>query len=494
MRMPIPAAPLLSVLARSRCVGLTGLLMLSGIVMTSACNREVSAAKKAPGGPVEVGVITVQPSAVTLTTELPGRTSAFRVAEVRARVNGIVQRRLFTEGSDVKEGQDLFEIDAAPYRATVASAKAALARAEATRTVARQQTVRVDELVAANTVSKEEQERTNATQATAEADVAAARATMTSAKINLEYTRVTAPITGRIGRSAVTEGAYVQQSTATLLATIQQLDRVYVDLTQSTTEVLRLRRAMEAATLQSPGSETKVTLILEDGTVYSEPGTLQFSDVTVGTTTGSITLRAVFPNPRQELLPGMFVRARMEEGVSPQALLVPQRAVTRDAKGQATALIVNAEHKVERRILVTDRVVGDSWLITEGLAPGEQVIVEGLQKVRPGADVVAVPATAEPAAASAANGQAGPAAAGAAIPAANQGGPAAATAAAGTAGAAPAAAAGAAPAAAAGAAPAGAAGAAPAGAASAPAASASAAPSAAPAPAAAPATSQPASR
>jgi len=384
---------IMSFLARVRGVALAGLLAL---VSVAACDREVSAAKQGPGGPVEVGVITVAPSTVTLTTELPGRTAAYRVAEVRARVNGIVQKRLFTEGSEVTAGQPLFEIDAAPYRATLAGSRAALTRAEATRTAARQQAARIDALVAANTASQEEQERIVASLATAEADVAAARATMTGAKLNLEYTKVTAPIAGRIGRSAVTEGAYVQATAATLLATVQQLDMVYVDLTQSTAELLRLRRALEAATVQAPGSETKVLLLLEDGSVYAEPGTLQFSDINVDTGTGSISLRAVFPNPRQELLPGMFVRARLNEGVQANALLVPQRAVTRDPKGQATVLVVNAEHKVERRVLVTDRVVGNSWLVTQGLAPGDQVIVEGLQKVRPGADVIATPA-AEPA-------------------------------------------------------------------------------------------------
>lgn len=379
-----------SVLARPPGVVLAGLLALGALI--PSCGREVSAAKKGPGGPVEVGVMIVAPSTVTLTTELPGRTSAVRVAEVRARVNGIVQKRLFTEGADVKQGQALFEIDPAPYRATLAGSRAALARAEATRTAARQTAERTQALVLASTASREELERVTAALATAEADVESARATMTQARLNVEYTRVTAPISGRIGRSSVTEGAYVQQATATLLATIQQLDPVYVDLTQSTAEVLRLRRAMEAAVLQAPGAETKVTLLLEDGRAYAEPGTLQFSDVTVDTGTGSISLRAMFPNPRQELLPGMFVRARLDEGINLGALLVPQRAVTRDPKGQATALVVNAEHKVERRILVTDRVVGNAWLVSQGLAAGDQVILDGLQKVRPGADVIAVPA------------------------------------------------------------------------------------------------------
>lgn len=349
----------------------------------AACGAEVSAAKKGPGGPVPVNVMTVVARPVTLTRELPGRTSPYRVAEVRARVNGIVQARKFSEGADVKAGDELFEIDAEPYRATLAGSRASLARAESNLAAAKLQAARVAALSQENVASAEEQESTQATLKAAEADAAAARASVKTARITVGYTKVTAPITGRIGRSEVTEGAYVQQSAATLLATIQQLDPIYVDLTQSTAELQRMRAAGETQ------DHAKVTLLLEGGRVYGEPGTLQFSGVSVDETTGSITLRALFPNPRGELLPGMFVRARLEEGEVPEALLVPQRAVTRDPKGQAIALVVNAEKKVERRVLVTDRVVGDSWLITQGLVPGEQVILDGLQKVRPGVEVAA---------------------------------------------------------------------------------------------------------
>jgi membrane fusion protein (multidrug efflux system) len=369
----------------------------------SACGRKPAAAV-APG-PVEVGVVTLAPSAVTLTRDLPGRISAFRVAEVRARVNGIVVKRLFTEGSDVKEGQPLFRIDPAPYRAAYDSARAQLSRAEARVASARVQAERYTELVAANAVSKQEHDDTITALKTAEADVAAARAAVQAAQINLGYTTVTSPVSGRIGRSAVTEGAYVQAAQATLLATVQQLDPVFVDVTQSSSEVLQLRRDFASGRLERAAGreEAKVTLLHDDGKEYDVPGSLQFADVTVDPGTGSITLRALFPNPRDELLPGMFVRARLAQGVSPQALLVPQRAVTRNTKGEPTALVVNGG-KVELRVLVTDRAVNDAWLVTSGVKPGEQVIVEGLQKVRPGAQVTTIEAGAKQAGVPAADG------------------------------------------------------------------------------------------
>ena len=339
--------------------------------------------------------MTLVPAAVTLRKELPGRTSAYRMAEVRARVNGIVLRRLFTEGSDVKQGQPLFTIDKAPYQAALDSAKATLARAEANVANARLQAQRFAELVADNAVSKQEYDNAMAAQKASEADVAAGRAAVETSRIQLSYTTVTSPVSGRIGRSAVTEGAYVQQAQATLLATVQQLDPMYVDLTQSSAEALRLRRDLAEGKLRSAGKDRAlVSLVLEDGREYAHAGALQFADVTVDPGTGSIALRALFPNPRAELLPGMFVRARIDEGVNPEALLVPQQGVTRDQKGLPTALVVNSQNKVERRVLVTDRVVGDAWLVTSGVKPGERVIVEGLQKVRPGAEVVPVPAVA----------------------------------------------------------------------------------------------------
>ena len=367
-------------------------LPLALLPLLAACGS--GAPPPPPPGPVEVGVVTIAAAPLTLTRELPGRTSPFRVAEVRARVNGIVQKRLFAEGSDVREGQKLFLIDPAPYEAAHDGARATLARAEATLANVRVQAQRHAELIKTNVVSQQDHDNAMASLKTAEADVAAARAAEQAARINLGYTTVTAPVSGRIGRSAVTEGAYVQASQATLLATVQQIDPIYVDLTQSADEVLRLRRDLQSGKLQGAGKgQARVRLVTDDGREYTHPGTLQFTDVTVDPGTGSVTLRALFPNPGGELMPGMFVRARLDEGVNPRALLVPQVGVTRDQKGLPVALVVNAERKVERRQIVTDRSVGTAWLVTEGLAPGDQVIVEGVQKVRPGALVNPVPAS-----------------------------------------------------------------------------------------------------
>jgi membrane fusion protein (multidrug efflux system) len=368
------------------------LLQAAPLAFLAACGSRPPAPP--PAGPVEVGVVTITPAPLTLTRELPGRTSAFRVAEVRARVNGIVQKRLFAEGSDVKEGQKLFLIDPAPYEAALDGARATLARAEATLGNARVQATRHAELIRTNVVSQQDHDNAMASLKTAEADVAAARAAEQAARINLGYTTVTTPVSGRIGRSAVTEGAYAQASQATLLATVQQIDPIHVDLSQSADEVLRLRRDLESGKLEGAGKgKARVRLVTDDGREYAHAGTLQFTDVTVDPGTGSIVLRALFANPKGELLPGMFVRARLDEGVKPNALLVPQVGVTRDQKGLPVALVVNAEKKVERRQIVTDRAVGNAWLVTDGIQPGEQVIVEGVQKVRPGALVNPVPAS-----------------------------------------------------------------------------------------------------
>jgi membrane fusion protein (multidrug efflux system) len=374
-------------------------LAASTVLALAACGKgDAKPAAGGPGGgpgggkPPEVGVVTLATQPVTLTKELPGRTSAFRVAEVRARVNGIVQKRLFTEGADVKAGQVLFRIDPGPYQAALDSAQAQVARAEAMVQQAKSLAERYTKLIETNAVSRQEYDDALVKVKTAEADVAAARAAVKSARINLDYTVVTAPLAGRIGRAEVTEGAYVQASTATLLATVQQLDKVYVDLTWSSVEALKMRRAVESGALQGQGGQAAVTIVLEDGRDYETPGTLQFADVSVDETTGSIALRAIVPNPKKELLPGMFVRARLDEGTSPAAILVPQKAVTRDQGGRPTALVVGADGKVERRTLVTDRSVGDSWLVTDGVAAGDRVIVDGLQRARPGQPVTAVPA------------------------------------------------------------------------------------------------------
>ncbi len=367
-------------------------LLLLVLLVLAACDSPAATAPKGAAGPVEVAVVTVARTPVTLTRELPGRVAPLRIAEVRARVNGIVEKRLFTEGADVAEGDPLYRIEAAPYQAALAAAKASLARAESTLKASRDVARRDRELLGAGAVSTELAESSQAGLRGVEADIAAGRAAVQTARINLEYTTVAAPISGRIGRSLVTEGAYVQQSAATLMATIQQLDRVYVDVTQSTVELQRLRRELESDRLRPPGGEATVSLILEDGARYAETGALQFTDVTVDESTGSVLLRAVFPNPRRELLPGMFVRARIEQGEDPEAILVPQRAVTRDQRGQAAVLVVGEGEKVERRAIVADRVIGDAWRVVSGLTPGERVIVDGLQRARPGAEVKVVPA------------------------------------------------------------------------------------------------------
>ncbi|EKS9798829.1 MULTISPECIES: efflux RND transporter periplasmic adaptor subunit [Burkholderia] len=381
-------------------------------VFLAACGKKESAP---PPQTPEVGVVTVQPQAVPVFSELPGRTSAFLVAQVRARVDGIVLRREFTEGTDVKAGQRLYKIDPAPYIAALNSAKATLAKAQANLVTQNALVARYKVLVAANAVSKQDYDNAVATQGQAAADVAAGKAAVDTAQINLGYTDVVSPITGRVGISQVTPGAYVQASQATLMSTVQQLDPVYVDLTQSSLEGLKLRQDVQSGRLKTSGpGAAKVSLILEDGKTYSEAGKLQFSDVTVDQATGSVTIRAVFPNPGRVLLPGMFVRARIEEGVNENAFLVPQIGVTHDQKGQAIAMVVNASNKVEPRPLKTTGMQGPNWIVEGGLQAGDHVIVQGGEKVRPGATVKSVPAQLAPAAAAAsgAAATAAPAAAG----------------------------------------------------------------------------------
>ncbi|MEJ7597270.1 MAG: efflux RND transporter periplasmic adaptor subunit, partial [Kofleriaceae bacterium] len=335
-----------------------------------ACGKsDAPPASGPPGGgkPVEVGVIVVKPEAVTLVKELPGRTSAFRIAEVRARVNGIVQKRLFEAGSDVVVNQPLFKIDPAPYQAALESAQAQVAKADASVAASKSLVERFAKLIESNAVSRQEYDDAVPKLKTAQADGAAARALVKTARINLDYPTVRSPIAGRIGRAEVTEGAYVQQTTATLLASIQQLDKLYVDVTWSSAEALAMRRALASGALKSSEGEAKVTIVLEDGRNYDIPGVLQFADVSVDQTTGSIALRAIVPNPKGELLPGMFVRAKIDEGTNPQAILVPQRGVTRDQNGKPVALVVDKTSKVERRMIVTARAIGDSWRVSQGL-------------------------------------------------------------------------------------------------------------------------------
>jgi membrane fusion protein (multidrug efflux system) len=339
--------------------------------LLSGCKKEEAA--PAPQAPL-VGVVTLQPQAFTLTSELPGRTTAFRVAEVRPQVNGIILKRLFKEGSEVKEGQQLYQIDPSVYEANLANAQANL---QATRSLAE----RYKQLIDEQAVSKQEYDDANAKRLQAEAS-------LKSAQIDLRYTKVLAPISGRIGRSSVTEGALVSNGQTNAMATIQQLDPIYVDVTQSTAELLKLRRDLESGQLQKAGENAaKVQLILEDGSKFAQEGRLEFSEVSVDETTGSVTLRAVFPNPEHTLLPGMFVHARLQAGVNANAILAPQQGVTRDLKGTPTAMVVNQQNKVELRQLKASRTLGSDWLIEEGLNPGDRLITEGLQYVRPGVEV-----------------------------------------------------------------------------------------------------------
>jgi membrane fusion protein (multidrug efflux system) len=377
-------------------VVITGTL-ITGLLL-AGCGKSKSAGQKPPAGPPEVGVITIQPQRAAITTELPGRTSAFLVAEVRPQVSGIIQKRVFTEGSDVKAGQLLYQIDPATYQAAFASARAAEARAEANLLPARLKEERYKELVKIKAVSQQDYENAYASLKQAEADVASAKAAVETARINLAYTRVTAPISGRIGKSTVTDGALVTASQTAPLATIQQLGSMHVDITQSSSELLRLQQSLASGQLSKGGAASaKVKLLLENGAAYPIDGTLKFSDVTVDPSTGSVTLRSLFANPKQTLLPGMFVRAIVQEGVKDQAILVPQRGVTRNPAGNAMVMLVGAEEKVEPRIIKADRTVGDSWLVSEGLKSGDRVILEGIQKARPGTQVKAVPFGSKPA-------------------------------------------------------------------------------------------------
>jgi membrane fusion protein (multidrug efflux system) len=376
-----------------------------------ACSNAQTPAAPAPPEP-EVSVITVHRGSVPITTELPGRTSAYLVAQVRARVDGILQRRVFKEGGEVKSGQRLYQIDPAPYIAALNSASASLQKAEANLASTTAQAERYKVLVAANAVSKQEYDNAIAAQAQAAADVATGKAAVAMAQINLGYTNVMSPITGRSGLSLVTEGAYVQASAATLMTTVQQIDPVYVDLTQSSVEGLQLRRDIASGQMKLNGpNQAKVTLALEDGTRYPLPGSLQFTDITVDQGTGSVTVRAIFPNPRFVLLPGMFVRARIEEGVNENAFLVPQVGVTHAPNGQATALVVGLDNKVTVHTLQLRSTSGNRWVVEGGLDDGDRVIVAGGQKVKPGTVVKAIEAPTAAAAADPSTPITGPAAA-----------------------------------------------------------------------------------
>ncbi|PUA20879.1 efflux RND transporter periplasmic adaptor subunit [Glaciimonas sp. PCH181] len=363
----------------------------------AACGQKAAAPAAPP--PPEVSVISIAPERLSLSTELPGRLEATRIAEVRARAAGIILKRNFREGSDVKAGEVLFRIDPAPLQATYESTQASLAKAEANLTQATLKAQRYKPLVEANAVSKQDYDDAVALQKQAAADVASAKASRQTASLNLGYATVTSPISGRIGRALVTEGALVGQGEATQLATVQQVDPIYVNLTQSSTDILKLQQAMKNGQLQSVGQgQAKVTLVTEDGQAYPQSGKLLFSDLTVDSTTGSVSIRAEFPNPDHSLLPGMYVRAKLEQAVNDQAITVPQQAVTRDMTG-ATVFVVDKDNKVAARTIKADNAQGDKWVVTDGLKTGDKVIVEGLQKVKPGAVVKTIPWTNTPAAA-----------------------------------------------------------------------------------------------
>jgi membrane fusion protein (multidrug efflux system) len=351
-----------------------------------------------PPAPFEVGVVTMRPQSVAVTTVLPGRVSPFLMAEVRARVDGIVERREFEEGARVKAGQLLYQIDPAPYQAALDSANATLQRAQANLAATQANAQRLKALVGRSFASKQDYDNAVAAYGQAMADVAAGKAAVEAAGINLGYTNVTSPITGTIGAAEVTQGAYVRASDATLMATVQQTDPIYVDVTQSTVDLLRMRRELANGQIQAVGpNEAKVKIYLDDGSVYPLDGKLEFTDITVDQTTGSVKLRAIFPNPDQILLPGMFVRAHLREGIDDHAILVPQVAVARDAKGNPTVMIVGADNKVEMRAITVSRTHGSNWVVDSGLNPGDRVIVAGLQKVQPGAVVKPVEQSPTPA-------------------------------------------------------------------------------------------------
>lgn len=351
------------------------------VILLGGCGET---APPAPPPPT-VGVVPLKSESVELTTDLPGRITAVETSEVRPQISGVIRRRLFTEGAMVRAGQILYEIEDAPYRAALGSAQGNLARAQASINATRLQAERYRALVGMNAVSRQEADNAQATAQQAVGDVAAQRAAVQAAQVNLGFTRIRAPISGRIGRSLFTAGALVQAGQADPLATIQRTDQVYVDVSQSAAQILDLKEALNSGGLSNDGSgSARVQLLLPNGKVYPIEGRLQFSEVTVDPATGGVTLRATFPNPDGLLLPGMYARARLVEGVRHQAILAPQQGITRDPRGRATALVVDAQNKVEQREVVTDRAIGDKWVVTDGLKAGDKLIVEGLLNLRPG--------------------------------------------------------------------------------------------------------------
>jgi len=371
---------------RARLMAAAG-IFVAGLILTG-CGGKKNDQRPIP----EVSFVTVQKASVITTTELSGRTSANLIAEVRPQVGGIIQKRLFTEGADVRAGQVLFQIDPALYQAALDNAKAALARSEANLAAAQLRADRTRELLADKAVSRQDYDNADAALKQIQADIQYGKATLETARINLKYSTISAPISGRIGRSSVTEGALVTAYQPVALATIQQLDPMYVDVTQSTSDILKLRRKLQEGQLARNGkNQQQVQLLLDDDSEYPLKGKLQFQDISVDPGTGSVILRIVFPNPKGILLPGMFVRANIQEGVHHNAILVPQQTVSRDPKGNPQTLIVDQDGKVQQRPLIIENAVGDAWLVSSGLKPGDKVIMEGMSKVKPGIPVKAVP-------------------------------------------------------------------------------------------------------
>jgi len=367
-------------------------LIVTGAIALILTGCGQTSADKKPQGPPEVAVVELKPERVLITTELTGRTAANRIAEVRPQVGGIIQKRLFTEGSDVKAGQALFKIDPAPYQAALDNAKAALGKSEASITSIRYRADRYKELLNDKAVSRQEYDDASASLKQNEADIQYWKAMVETASINLKYTSVTAPISGRIGKSSFTEGALATANQPTALAVIQQMDPMYLDVPQSTADIMKLRRHMEEGRLDRDVKvHNKVRIYLEDNSLYPLPGDLQFRDVSVDPTSGTVNIRVTVPNPKGVLLPGMFIRAVIEEGVNQTAIMVPQQAVFRNPKGEPYALTVDAENNVQQKMLALDRAIQDKWLVSSGVGAGERVIVEGMQKVRPGMSVKAVP-------------------------------------------------------------------------------------------------------
>ena len=372
---------------RSR-IALFVLSALVGSVALTGCDQATEQSQASAPKAVPVGVLTLKSQALTLKKELPGRISAFQIAEIRPQVSGIVQSRLFVEGKEVKQGQALYQIDPATFEADLAASEASVARAEASIASSKSKASRYSELLKIKAVSQQDFDEADAAYKQANAELLTAKAQLKSAQINLNYSHVSSPISGQISKSSVTVGALVSANQSTALATVTQLDPIYIDLTQSSNELTQLKKAISSGALTVDStSQTDVELIMEDGSVYPHKGTLQFSEVTVDPSTGSVTLRAKFSNPEKLLLPGMYARASIVEGVKAGAILAPQRGVSRNSKGEPTAMVVSKENTVESRVLKVDRTIGSDWLVTDGLMDGVKLIVEGLQKIRPGAPV-----------------------------------------------------------------------------------------------------------